>query len=230
MAATLAERRQESGHRQAGRSTPSNVPGVLAVMATAGLYDDSGKWLYHTGLPGEERRRRRPDRRLARQVRHRRHLAAARQGRQQRARAARDRRHLECARRQSVRAARRKPDRRRDAHRAITLSDPARGSSRKRAGDDPAAGAADLHGAACNMRIEVRASGSCCPADTSAGVVLVEIDRRCAVPARQDVGLRQHEHLGVGRLRGRVHRRPGGGSGGRRAHPRRDTCRTSASS
>ena len=28
-----------------------NVPYVLAVMATAGLYDDSGKWLYHTGLP-----------------------------------------------------------------------------------------------------------------------------------------------------------------------------------
>ena len=26
---------------------------VLAVMATAGLYDDSGKWLYHTGLPGK---------------------------------------------------------------------------------------------------------------------------------------------------------------------------------
>jgi len=22
-------------------------------MATAGLYDDSGKWLYHTGLPGK---------------------------------------------------------------------------------------------------------------------------------------------------------------------------------
>ena len=32
---------------------------VLAVMATAGLYDDSGKWLYRTGLAGEERRRRR---------------------------------------------------------------------------------------------------------------------------------------------------------------------------
>src|SRR4051812_26314320 len=31
----------------------SKVPGVLAVMATAGLYDDSGKWLYHTGLPGK---------------------------------------------------------------------------------------------------------------------------------------------------------------------------------
>jgi len=31
----------------------SRVPGVLAVMATAGLYDDSGKWLYHTGLPAK---------------------------------------------------------------------------------------------------------------------------------------------------------------------------------
>jgi glutaminase len=30
-----------------------NVPGVLAVMATAGLYDDSGKWLYQTGLPAK---------------------------------------------------------------------------------------------------------------------------------------------------------------------------------
>lgn len=30
-----------------------NVPEVLAVMATAGLYDDSGKWLYATGLPGK---------------------------------------------------------------------------------------------------------------------------------------------------------------------------------
>ena len=30
-----------------------NVPDVLAVMATAGLYDDSGKWLYHTGLPAK---------------------------------------------------------------------------------------------------------------------------------------------------------------------------------
>jgi glutaminase len=32
---------------------PANVPHVLAVMATAGLYDDSGKWLYRTGLPGK---------------------------------------------------------------------------------------------------------------------------------------------------------------------------------
>jgi glutaminase len=32
---------------------PAKVPGVLAVMATAGLYDDSGKWLYHTGLPAK---------------------------------------------------------------------------------------------------------------------------------------------------------------------------------
>ncbi|HEY3801714.1 MAG TPA: glutaminase A [Kofleriaceae bacterium] len=29
------------------------VPGVLAVMATAGLYDDSGKWLFETGLPAK---------------------------------------------------------------------------------------------------------------------------------------------------------------------------------
>ncbi len=29
------------------------VPNVLAVMATAGLYDDSGKWLYMTGLPAK---------------------------------------------------------------------------------------------------------------------------------------------------------------------------------
>jgi len=32
---------------------PAKVPGVLAIMATAGLYDDSGKWLYHTGLPAK---------------------------------------------------------------------------------------------------------------------------------------------------------------------------------
>ena len=32
---------------------PRHVPGVLAVMATAGLYDDSGKWLFHTGLPAK---------------------------------------------------------------------------------------------------------------------------------------------------------------------------------
>ena len=62
-----------------------NVPEVLAVMATAGLYDDSGKWLYTTGPAGQERRRRRHHRRVARQVRHRRDLAAARRGRQQRA-------------------------------------------------------------------------------------------------------------------------------------------------
>src|SRR5204863_1727420 len=29
------------------------IPGVLAVMATAGLYDDSGKWFFRTGLPAE---------------------------------------------------------------------------------------------------------------------------------------------------------------------------------
>ena len=45
-------RRPEPGHRQAGHGC-LKVPGVLAVMATAGLCDDSGKWLYHTGLPGK---------------------------------------------------------------------------------------------------------------------------------------------------------------------------------
>jgi glutaminase len=28
-----------------------HVPGLLAIMATAGMYDDSGKWLFRTGLP-----------------------------------------------------------------------------------------------------------------------------------------------------------------------------------
>lgn len=32
---------------------PKFVPGILAVMATAGLYDDSGKWLFQTGLPAK---------------------------------------------------------------------------------------------------------------------------------------------------------------------------------
>jgi glutaminase len=30
-----------------------NVAGTLAVMSTAGLYDDSGKWLFDTGLPAK---------------------------------------------------------------------------------------------------------------------------------------------------------------------------------
>jgi glutaminase len=33
----------------------ANVPYVLAVMATAGLYDDSGKWLLPTGPSRQER-------------------------------------------------------------------------------------------------------------------------------------------------------------------------------
>jgi len=52
MAATLAA----GGKNPAtGKQVMSakNVPYVLAVMATAGLYDDSGKWLYHTGLPAK---------------------------------------------------------------------------------------------------------------------------------------------------------------------------------
>jgi len=51
MAATLANggRNPVTG-KQVLKS--AYVPNVLAVMATAGLYDDSGKWLYQTGLPG----------------------------------------------------------------------------------------------------------------------------------------------------------------------------------
>jgi glutaminase len=30
-----------------------HVPNILAVMATAGLYDDSGIWLYNVGLPAK---------------------------------------------------------------------------------------------------------------------------------------------------------------------------------
>ncbi len=52
MAATLAFGGKNPG---SGKQVLDNakVPGVLAVMATAGLYDESGKWLYHTGLPAK---------------------------------------------------------------------------------------------------------------------------------------------------------------------------------
>jgi glutaminase len=52
MAATLA-----NGGKNPVTKKPvvdaAHVAGVLAVMATAGLYDDSGKWLFHTGLPAK---------------------------------------------------------------------------------------------------------------------------------------------------------------------------------
>ncbi|MEZ5501531.1 MAG: glutaminase A [Halioglobus sp.] len=52
MAATLANGgRNPLTGKQVMRT--DNVPEVLAVMATAGLYDDSGKWLYATGLPAK---------------------------------------------------------------------------------------------------------------------------------------------------------------------------------
>ena len=73
------------------------VPGVLAVMATAGLYDDSGKWLYHTGLPAKSGVGGGHHRGVARQVRDRRRVAAARRRRQQRAGAAGDHDDLEPA-------------------------------------------------------------------------------------------------------------------------------------
>ena len=52
MAATLAN---GGANPLTGKRVVSaeNVPEILAVMATAGLYDDSGKWLYSTGLPAK---------------------------------------------------------------------------------------------------------------------------------------------------------------------------------
>jgi glutaminase len=52
MAATLAN----GGKNPVTKDTvidAKHVPEILAVMATAGLYDDSGKWLFLTGLPGK---------------------------------------------------------------------------------------------------------------------------------------------------------------------------------
>ncbi len=79
------------------------VPGVLAVMATAGLYDDSGKWLYRTGLPAKSGVGGgiiavSPGKFGIAVV-----AAAARRCRQQREGAEGDCRHLERARRQPVR-------------------------------------------------------------------------------------------------------------------------------
>ena len=52
MAATLANRgKNPVTGKQVMKGV--NVPEVLAVMATAGLYDDTGKWLYTTGLPAK---------------------------------------------------------------------------------------------------------------------------------------------------------------------------------
>ncbi|HUL78589.1 MAG TPA: glutaminase A [Vicinamibacteria bacterium] len=52
MAATLADGGKNPVTGKQVLAT-ANVPKVLAVMATAGLYDDSGKWYYHTGLPAK---------------------------------------------------------------------------------------------------------------------------------------------------------------------------------
>jgi glutaminase len=52
MAATLANGGKNPVTGKQAIQT-ANVPKILAVMATAGLYDDSGKWLYATGLPAK---------------------------------------------------------------------------------------------------------------------------------------------------------------------------------
>ena len=52
MAATLADGGKNPVTKRRVISE-ENVPEILAVMATAGLYDDSGKWLFKTGLPAK---------------------------------------------------------------------------------------------------------------------------------------------------------------------------------
>lgn len=52
MAATLANA-GKNPVTQKQVTSAENVPEILAVMATAGLYDDAGKWLYKTGLPAK---------------------------------------------------------------------------------------------------------------------------------------------------------------------------------
>ncbi|MFA7553922.1 MAG: glutaminase A [Spongiibacteraceae bacterium] len=52
MAATLANAGKNPVTNQQVM-IPANVPELLALMATAGLYDDAGKWLYKTGLPAK---------------------------------------------------------------------------------------------------------------------------------------------------------------------------------
>jgi glutaminase len=52
MAATLANNGVNPITKQQ-LLAPQHVPGLLAVMSTAGLYDDSGQWLFKTGLPAK---------------------------------------------------------------------------------------------------------------------------------------------------------------------------------
>src|SRR5262249_5497236 len=52
MAATLAAMGKNPVTSKQGMDA-AKVPAVLAGMATAGRHDDSGKWLYHTGLPAK---------------------------------------------------------------------------------------------------------------------------------------------------------------------------------
>ena len=78
---------------------------VLAVLATAGLYERSGDWLYDDRPARQERRQRRHRHRRPGQGRHGHVLTAARRGRQQRARGPVDHRAVPPARAQRLRVA-----------------------------------------------------------------------------------------------------------------------------
>ena len=53
MGATLAERRRQPAAPASGGRRRAAAGSTLAVMATAGLYETSGDWLYDVGLPGK---------------------------------------------------------------------------------------------------------------------------------------------------------------------------------
>ena len=81
-----------------------HVPELLAIMATAGFYDESGDWMYTAGLPAKTGVGGGIVAVVPGPLRHRGLLAAAERGRQQRPFAERHPRHRRRARRRRVRA------------------------------------------------------------------------------------------------------------------------------
>jgi hypothetical protein len=92
------QRWQEPGDQEAGDEEPERARSACS-HGDCGTVRRFGKMALSHRFARQEWRRRRPHRRLARQVRHCGDLTAARRRRQQRARPEGDRRRLECARR-----------------------------------------------------------------------------------------------------------------------------------
>src|SRR5689334_20910619 len=83
--------------------TPAVCQHALAVMATAGMYETSGDWLFDVGVPREERDRRRDRGRVARQGRPGHVLPPPRPGGEQRPGTARGAAPIQDARTEPVR-------------------------------------------------------------------------------------------------------------------------------